>query len=171
MISKTFGHMGNALQTSLGWIIALCTMFATFIEPEKSSFIVVGFAVFADLFWGIAAAIKLKKFFLSTALRDTVKKIGIYSFTLLGALSVETIVHAEGTFVAIRTIAVIAAVCELWSMSASMLIVYPNMPFLRIFQEHLKGEIESKLSKNVNIDDFFKEERRKSHKQKTDDNL
>ena len=158
MISKALMNINNAFSTVMGWFIALGTAMVTLIAPEKTSFIVVGCAILADLFWGVAAAIKLKKFFLSAALRDTIKKVGIYSFALLGAMSIEYIAHAEGTFIAVRTIAIFAAVCEFWSMSASMLIIYPNMPFLKIFRVQLKGEIESKLSKNVDIDEIFKDE-------------
>jgi hypothetical protein len=43
-------------------------------------------------------------------------------------------------------------------MSASMLIIYPNMPFLRIFRVQLKGEIASKLSKNIDVDDIFNDD-------------
>lgn len=158
MVGKVFTNFGAALSTSLGWVVALFTMLVTFIAPEKTSFIVVGCAILADLFWGIAAAIKLKKFFLSTALRNTVKKIGIYSFAMLGAMAIESIAHADGTFLAVRTIAIFAAVCEFWSMSASMLIIYPNMPFLRIFRTQLKGEIAAKLSKNIDVDDIFNDD-------------
>ena len=158
MVGKVFTNLGAAFSTSFGWGVALLSAFATIIAPEKTSFIVVAGAILADLFWGVAAAIKLKKFFLSTALRDTVKKIGIYSFAMLGAMAIESISHAEGTFVAIRTIAVKAAVCEFWSMSASMLIVYPNMPFLKLLRGQLKGEIQSKVSKNVNVDDILNDD-------------
>lgn len=158
MVGKVFTNLESAFSTSLGWMVALLSAVVTIIAPEKTSFIVVGFAILADLFWGIAAALKLKKFFLSTALRDTVKKIGIYSFAMLGALAIESIAHAEGTFVAVRTIAIFASVCEFWSMSASMLIIYPNMPFLRIFRTQLKGEIASKLSKNIDVDDIFNDD-------------
>ena len=158
MINKALMNIGNAFNTMLGWLIAICTALITFISPEKTSFIVVGFAILADLTWGIISALKLKKFFLSMALRDTIKKVGIYSFALLGAMAIEYIAHAEGTFIAVRTIAIFAAVCEFWSMSASMLIIYPNMPFLKIFRGQLKGEIESKLSKNVDIDEIFKDD-------------
>lgn len=158
MVGKAFLNLGAAFNSMLGWIVALFTVVITFIAPEKTSFIVVGFAILADLFWGVAAAIKLKKFFLSTALRDTVKKIGIYSFALLGAFAIESIAHADGTFLAVRTIAIFAAVCEFWSMSASMLIIYPNMPFLRIFRTQLKGEIAAKLSKNIDVDDIFNDD-------------
>ena len=158
MVGKVFTNLGAAFSTSLGWQVALLSAFATIIAPEKTSFIVVAGAILADLFWGVAAAIKLKKFFLSTALRDSVKKIGIYSFAMLGAMAIESIAHAEGTFVAVRTIAIFASVCEFWSMSASMLIIYPNMPFLRIFRTQLKGEIASKLSKNIDVDDIFNDD-------------
>ena len=155
MVGKVFTNLGAAFSTPFGWVVAPLSAFATIIAPEKTSFIVVAGAILADLFWGVAAAIKLKKFILSKALRDTVKKIGIYSFAMLGAMAIESIAHAEGTFVAIRTIAVFASVCEFWSMSASMLIVYPNMPFLKLLRGQLKGEIQSKVSKNVNVDDIL----------------
>jgi hypothetical protein len=158
MISKALMNINNAFNTMLGWFIALITALITFISPEKTSFIVVGLAVLADLFWGVIAAVKMNKFIMSAAFRETIKKVGVYSFALLGALAIEKITHTEGSFIAVRTIAVFAAVCEFWSMSASMLIVYPDMPFLRIFRGQLKGEIESKLSKNVDIDEIFKDD-------------
>jgi hypothetical protein len=157
-MEKFLTQLGNALSTVWGWIVLILTAAFTFIEPEKTSFIVVGGAVAADLFWGVIAAVKMNKFIVSAAFRETIKKVGIYSFALLGALAIEKITHTEGSFIAVRTIAVFAAVCEFWSMSASMLIIYPNMPFLRIFRSQLKGEIKSKLSKNVDIDEIFKDD-------------
>lgn len=148
----------EAIQSGWGWFVAVMTMVITFISPEKTSFIVVGFAILADLFWGVAAALKMKKFILSDALRQTLVKVGIYSFALLGALAIESITHDTGSFIAVRTVAVIAAVCEFWSMSASMLIVYPNMPFLKLLRGQLKGEMQSKVSKNVNVDEILKDE-------------
>lgn len=147
----------NALHTGYGWLITIILTIFTFIQPEMWSFVVVGCAIAADLFWGIAAAIRLKKFILSTALRETLKKIGIYSFALIGAFAIEKITHVDGSFFAVKTIAILAALCEFWSMSASMLIIKPNMPFLKIFRAQLKGEIESKVNKNLNIDDVFDE--------------
>jgi hypothetical protein len=40
---------------------------------------------------------------------------------------------------------------ELWSTSASMLICFPNMPFLKLLKKALVGEIASKL--NVKTED------------------
>ncbi len=156
-MEKFISQLNSALHTAYGWFLALMTASITFIQAEQWSFIVVGGAILADLVWGIAAAVKLKKFLLSKALRETVKKVGIYSFALVGALAIEKITHTEGSFIAVRTIALFAAVCEFWSMSASMLIVKPDMPFLKLFRGQLKGEIQSKVSKNVNVDEILKD--------------
>lgn len=158
-MEKILEQLQNALSSVYGWFLALMTAAITFIQPEAWSFYVVAGGIIADLAWGIAAAIKLKKFLLSKALRETVKKTGIYSFALLGAMAIEKITHTEGSFIAVKTIAVFASVCEFWSMSASMLIIKPNMPFLKLFRGQLKGEIASKVSKNVNIDEIFKDEK------------
>ena len=119
-----------------------------FFQPEQLSFYVVLGAVAADLFWGILAAKKCKKFLLSKAFRETVNKLGIYAFTMVGVFCIEKIMH-DGGFLGVKLAAVVASACELWSMSASMLIVKPDMPFLKIFRIQLKGEIESKLGKNA----------------------
>ncbi len=156
-MDKILEQLHNALSTAYGWFLMLFTAIFTFIKPEAWSFYVVYGAVLADLVWGVAAALKLKKFIYSRALRETIKKIGIYTFALFCALAIEKIIHTEGSFVAVRTIAVLAAVCEFWSMSASMLIIKPDMPFLRIFRGQLKGEIASKVSENVNIDEILKD--------------
>jgi len=143
--SGFFYKLSDAMSTVWGWVlIAATTMFSIF-EPEWVSFVVVLIAVFFDLYWGIRAAKKQGKFVLSKSMRNTVNKIGIYSFALVGVFFVEKIVHENGSFLGVRVLAVYAAVCELWSMSASMLIVNPGMPFLKIFRKQLKGEIENKL--------------------------
>lgn len=156
-MEKGIIQLNDALSSAYGWILAMSLTAIAFITPEKVSFIVVGGAIFADLFWGVVASIKQKKFILSVAFRETLKKIGVYSFALMGALSIESIAHIEGTFIAVRTVAILASVCEFWSMSASMLIVYPNMPFLKLMRGQLKGEIESKLKRNVDIDKILKD--------------
>jgi hypothetical protein len=79
---------------------------------------------------------------------------GTYAFALSGIAMIEKIVH-EGTLYGLLISCAIAAACELWSISANMLIVKPDMPFLKIFRLQLKGEIENKLGKNFSV--FFKD--------------
>lgn len=157
-MEKVIIQLNNALSTAYGWMLAMVSTLIAFVTPEKVSFLVVGGAILADLFWGIVASVKQKKFILSVTFRETFKKIGVYSFALMGAMAIESITHSEGTFIAVRTVAILASVCEFWSMSASMLIVYPNMPFLKLMRWQLKGEIESKVNRNMNVDDIFNDD-------------
>lgn len=157
-ISGLIEKVQSVFNSVLGNIILAVTSVISFFQPEWVSFAVVLGAIFADLFWGISAAVKTKKFILSIAMRETLKKIGIYSFSMAGVYCVEMIIHDTGSFIGVKAVAVLASACELWSMSASMLIVKPDMPFLKIFRLQLKGEIEAKLGKNV--DSIFKEEKK-----------
>jgi hypothetical protein len=152
---KILIQLSNALETTYGWFLACVTTLITFFQPEAGGFIVVGFSILCDLLWGIAASVKTKSFILSRALRETVKKTGIYSFTLACVFLIETLIHEEGSYIGFRTIAIFASVCELWSTSASMLIIKPDMPFLKLFRAQLKGEIDSKLNKHVDINDIL----------------
>lgn len=156
-MEKIAEQLSDALNSAYGWFLSAMMACITFVHPEQWSFIVVGAAIIGDLIWGVIASIKQKKFILSKALRETLKKTGIYAFAMVGVLATERILHTDGSFIALKTIAVFAAVCELWSMSGSMLIVKPNMPFLKLFRGQLKGEIASKVSKNVNIDEILKD--------------
>lgn len=157
-MEQKIDQLAYALTSVYGWFLTLVTAVFTFIQPELWSFVVVGFAIAADLFWGILASCKKKKFLLSKAFRETFKKIGVYSFSLAGVLAIEKITHADGAFIAVKTVAVLAAVAEFWSMSASMLIVKPDMPFLKLFRIQLKGEVASKLARNANIDTILKDD-------------
>jgi len=134
--------------TIWGWILIALTTLWSFIKPELYPFSVVYFAILLDLIWGIAAAVKLKKYIRSERIRETFKKIIIYSVSLLLILLIEKILHEEWE-VATRVSCAIAAACEFWSISANMLIVKPDMPFVRLFRLQLKGEIEKKVGHNV----------------------
>lgn len=157
VLYSLYRHGQEALSSFVGWIFVFLSSIILLIQSESWSFYVVAGAVFVDLLWGILAAIKLNKFLLSEAFKETVKKVGIYFFTLIGALVVEKIV-AEGSFIVLKTIAVYISLCEFWSISANMLIVKPNMTFLKLFRKQLKGEIQSKVGNDVNIDEIFKDE-------------
>jgi hypothetical protein len=115
-----------------------------FINPEIYSFSVVGITILADLIWGIIVAKKQNRFILSEAIRNTFLKVNIYGCALLLIYAVERGLH-DDWFIGTKVACAIAAACEFWSTSASMLIVSPNMPFLRLLRMQLKGEIEKKV--------------------------
>jgi hypothetical protein len=134
-------------------LLLVCSVFS-FAFEEKVAFMIVFLSVVGDLFWGIIASLKLKKFVLSSAIRETLVKVGIYAFALSGIAMIEKILHG-GLLCGLLISCAIAAACELWSISANMLIVKPDMPFLKIFRLQLRGEIENKLGKNFSA--FFKD--------------
>lgn len=146
--SHLFHHLERVFNSIYGFVLFAATFLFNLLEPEAFGFGVVFAAIVLDLVCGLAVAIKLKAFVLSKLLRDTSLKIGGYSFTLLMVFLIEDILH-DGNFIGFKVAAAIAAACELWSMSASILIIYPNFPFLKILRLQLKGEIESKTGKNL----------------------
>ena len=142
-------HIEKALSTIYGWLIAISLWGASFFAPAYYPFAVVGILIIIDLFWGIAVALKQKKFILSEALRDTCKKIAVYGSCLASVYLIENIFY-QG--IAITSIAAgLAGTCEVFSFSASMLIIIPDFPFISLFRQQLKGEMEKKLGKQINI--------------------
>lgn len=155
---KTFFQIldliNRSFSTLYGWIIAFIMFIINILRPDWFAFSVVGIAILCDLIWGVAVSIKLKKFTLSKFLRVTVFKVNSYGFCLLIVVLIEKLLHEDG-LIAVKLAAAIAAACEFWSMSASMLIINPDFPFVKLFRRQLKGEIASKTGRNV--DDIFKE--------------
>ena len=148
-------HIERLLSSMYGCILIILAFFANLLQPDWFCFAVVFTVVIFDLLCGIGASLKQGCFVLSKLIRETFFKIGCYAFTLIGVVLIERLIHDSG-MIGIKLFAALAAACELWSMSASLLIINPNFPFLRIFRLQLKGEIESKTGKNM--DNILKDE-------------
>jgi len=148
-------HAKLVFTTLWGWILICFSAFWAFIRPEAFAFAAVFIAVVFDLIWGVASALKRKKFILSESLRDTFIKIAIYSSSLLFVYTIERVFHEEWLIVT-RTLCAFAATCEFLSASASMLIIKPDMAFLKLFRLQLKGEIAKKMGRNA--EEIFNDE-------------
>lgn len=140
--------------TGYGWVLAGLNFAFAFFAPEKYSFNVVLVAILLDALFGSIASIKKGDFIKSKLGRMTIFKITSYFSALILLYMVEKLVHGTG-FIGIKLAAAWAAACELWSMSANILIVWPNASFFRLLRKQLKGEIAAKLGKN--IDDILPE--------------
>jgi len=134
--------------TVLGWILAVVNFLLTLIYPEETTFLVVFVAVVLDLVFGIWAARKQKKFILSESLRETPKKVIMYFSCLLMLFLVEKYISPFDN-IATKIMAAIIAGNELFSMAGNMLIIKPDLVFLKIFRKQLKGEIESKTGQKL----------------------
>jgi len=147
--------------TAWGWILICFSAFWSFIKPEVFAFAVVFLAIAFDLFWGVWSALKRKQFILSESLRETFKKVAIYGGSLFVVYAIEKAL-LDDWFIVTRTLCGFAAACELLSASASMLIIKPDMAFLKLFRLQLKGEIAKKTG--INTDKIFDEETKRDGK-------
>lgn len=143
IISKTFTKFGAILQTLQGWIITAGIFLAEYFFADHAIVVkAVLIAILLDAVWGISASIKQGKFALSELMRQTVAKIAIYGSALAALIQVDKV---ASTTLCTTVVSIPILVCEIWSMAGSMLIVKPDMPFLRLFRTVLKGEIANKL--------------------------
>ena len=131
-----------------GWSMAILGSIYAFLRPEFYAFGLVLLAIMLDAIFGLTVAIKQKSFVKSKLLRVTMFKISAYFATLLLVYMVERLAH-DGAFIGVRVAAGWAAACEFWSMSASILILRPDMPFFKIMRRQLRGEIAAKLGEPV----------------------
>lgn len=154
-----FSHILDLLRkvgsSFYGWLLAVLSSVGAFFATEKYCFYVVLTAIMLDALFGTIVSIYKKRgFALSKLGRVTTFKILSYGASLVMVFMVEKLAHDTG-FVAIKIVTGWAAACEFWSMSASVLIIWPDAPFFRIMRRQLKGEIAAKLGRP--IDDILPE--------------
>lgn len=128
--------------------LALVGAIAAFFAPEAYTFAVVLIAILLDAFFGIAVSVKNNGFVLSKLMRVTTFKLFSYFAALIMVYLAERLVHDSG-LVGIKVAAGWAVACEFWSMSASILIIWPDAYFFRIMRVHLRGEMQAKLGTDV----------------------
>jgi hypothetical protein len=138
----------KVMASAYGWLIATGTSVAAFFAPEKYAFGLVLIAILLDAFFGTWVSLRNGNFFLSKLGRVTSFKILSYGASLVMVFMVEKLAHDSG-FVGVKVAAAWAVACEFWSMSASILIIWPDAAFFRIMRRHLKGEIAAKLGQQV----------------------
>ena len=139
-------HVGERfsaiLHTVQGWIAALVLLIADYIAGHEFAVGLVVAITIMDAVWGIAVSIKRGKFALSELARLTVAKFAVYGCAMLTFIGIDRIIDADITTAAIATVITLV---EFWSSCGSMLILYPNLPALRLLKKALIGEIASKL--------------------------
>lgn len=148
--------LDKVLASTYGLLLAAALNVFAFFAPEKYAFTVVFVAIFLDAFFGTWVAIKTNKFILSKLGRATMLKCISYGSALVLIYMVERMAH-DGTFIGVRVAAAWAAACEFWSMSASVLILWPDASFFKILRKHLRGEIAAKLGQD--LDDILPEKK------------
>lgn len=156
------GHLWDLLkkvaQTIYGWILAVVSFIFNYFSTEGPAFTLVLVAVLLDALFGLMVAVKYDKFILSKLGRVTLFKLTSYFAPLVILFVAEKLTHDSG-LILVKVAAGWAAACELWSMSAHILILWPDSPFFKLFRKQLKAEIAAKIGDP--LDDIFKDEEKK----------
>lgn len=138
----------EALHYPLTWLAAIGLLIVDIFAGHKLLVDIVVIVTVMDAIWGIAVSVSRKEFTLSELARLTVAKLAVYGSALLIFLALDRLVENEsGLEIAITSglIGVLIVLTEGWSSLASMLILFPNNPFLKLCQKALTGEIARKL--------------------------
>ena len=84
VFEKILDSIHKVFTNIFGWIIAIFTVYLSWLGNDSGSFLLVLVALIWDMAWGIAAAVKHHNFVLSYLLRETFCKIIVY----VGAMSI-----------------------------------------------------------------------------------
>lgn len=146
-VAKITKHIYSLFESTYGYILFCLSLVIGLVKGEKVAFTIVLLAIFFDFILGIWTSIKQKKFAKSQLIQDTFVKVTVYGIPLLLIGLGEKMFHEWG--IALYLTCAIAAACELWSISAHLLILAPNMPFLKLLRFQLKDEIKSKTGHDI----------------------
>lgn len=146
MILEHFmNKLSTVLSTAWGWVVCVGLIVANFLAGYET---MVGFTVAAvvmDAAWGIASSVKQGRFTKSELMRDSLSKLAVYGSVILLFILIDKLLGV-GNGLSTSVICICIILVELWSTAASMLICFPNMPFLQLLKKALVGEIASKLN-------------------------
>ena len=148
LTSHIWQKIVEILQYPAGWLAGLGLFIADAVSGGRLVIYLVVIATVTDLICGIAVSIKRKNFAKSELMRQTVEKLVVYGTAMLVFLCIDKAIETETSWEFALTsgvVGVVIAMTETWSFLASLLILFPSNPFLRMFQKALVGEIARKL--------------------------
>lgn len=146
-IDKMVRHIVNLFDSIFGYLLFCVSMVATFIAGEKAAFTIIGLAIFFDFILGVWTSLKAGKFGRSRLVQDTFIKIIVYGIPLLLVGLGGKLFHEW--CIVFYALCALAIACEIWSITAHLLILAPNMPFLKLLRFQLQDEIKSKTGKDI----------------------
>lgn len=141
-MERVWDKLQHILHTIAGWFVGLILFLGDFIGGHELTVGLVVFVTLMDAIWGITVSIKKKRFALSELARLTIGKLAVYGCAMLTFIGLDKMI---GMTLSASIISTAICLVELWSASASMIILFPNFFFLKLFKKALTGEIASKL--------------------------
>ena len=171
--AKIIAAITTLCSTVWGKILTIITFMFTYFMPVKDLIHIAFIFVLVDMILGIAVTVKRKGWshILSMRLRDSVIKGFVYVVFIGGLFAIESNV-VDGYYITSKAAFAIITGVELWSIAANLLILSPNLLFLRIFRRYLTQEMAKKLEMAEDeIKEFLKEEKeKKSNKKNNEEN-
>lgn len=168
-MTNTLAHIWQKVaemsNSHASWLVGFLLFVADAVSGGILIIYLVVIAAFIDLVCGIAVSIKRKNFVRSELMRQTVEKVVVYGAALLVFLCIDKAVENQTNLdisLTSSVVGVIITMTEAWSFLASLLILFPKNPFLRLFQKALVGEIARKLQCEEDaVEAILKDARRK----------
>ena len=152
ILSHTAMKVGDIFSHIWAWIAGLGLFIAEAFAGHTAVIYTILVLTTLDMIWGVAVARKLKEYTRSELLRQTVFKLLVYATLLIAFILLDKLVgDSVGLTITITTgfVGMIVSLVEIVSSIASMLILWPNMPILRMLKKVLMGEIAGKLGCDV----------------------
>ncbi|MBQ6287379.1 MAG: hypothetical protein IJK73_06980 [Bacteroidales bacterium] len=146
--SHLWQKLADIIQYPAGWFMGFLLFIVDALSGGRLIIYIVIIATVIDLFCGIAVSIKRRNFAKSELMRLTVEKLVVYGTALLVFLCIDKAIAAETNLelaLSSGLIGVVITMAETWSFLASLLILFPKNPFLRLLSKALIGEIARKL--------------------------
>lgn len=136
--------LAKPLETIHGWICTLAVFGLSFLG-DGANLVVAALAVTVlDAVFGVWSSVKRGRFFESRRLRDTVVKLLIYFALQIATLILDKVMGID--LICVRVTTALIVVCEIWSMLASVTIIYPDFVVGKLLKKYLSGEIANKLA-------------------------
>ena len=170
-IEHVWQKVVEMLHYPAGWLVGLGLFIADAVTGGGLIIYLVVIVTAIDLVCGIAVSIKRKNFAKSELMRLTVEKLVVYGLALLVFLCIDKAIADETSFEFALTsgvVGVVIAMTETWSFLASLLILFPKNPFLRLFQKALIGEIARKLQCEEDAVEAILKDARKSKQKRNE---
>jgi len=148
LLAHLWGRTLEMFKTPAAWLAGFGIFIADALAGGKPIVYIVVLAVSIDLICGIAVAIKRKKFAKSELMKQTVEKLLVYGLAMLVFLGIDHAIEVKANFTMDITSGVVGTLItltETWSFLALLLILFPDNPFLCMFQKMLTGELARKL--------------------------
>lgn len=145
VVDKCLLRLSDCMHTSAGFFGGVGCILVNYFTGYVGSVLMVILCVVLDAFWGIAVAISRGGFALSELARQTITKLSCYGTVIIIFIGIEGILDM-GSVMPVAIVSGLICLCELWSSIGNILIINPNIVFLRFFKKFLTGEISRKLN-------------------------